>query len=87
MPRLALPAATITLATVLSACASQPAQQAAKPDEPLSIGQRDCVEKTGSNVPRCGRTPGTNNVQTVNQEAVDRMKPLPAPVGAPGGPR
>jgi hypothetical protein len=87
MKRLTLPAA-IVLMTTLAACASAPTtQQAAKADEQVSISQRDCVEKTGSNVPRCGRTPGTSNVQSVNQEAVDRMKPLPTPVGAPGGPR
>ncbi|KPF67755.1 hypothetical protein IP84_12550 [beta proteobacterium AAP99] len=87
MKRLTLPAALL-LITTLAACTSTPTSpQTAKADEPVTISQRDCVEKTGSNVPRCGRQPGTSNVQSANQEAVDRMKPLPAPVGAPGGPR
>ena len=87
MKRLTLPAAFLLVMT-LAACTSAPTnQQAAKADEQVTISQRDCVEKTGSNVPRCGRTPGTSNVQSVNPEAVERMKPLPTPVGTAGGPR
>ncbi len=87
MKRTALSAALVLVAT-LSACASQPANpQAVKADEQAALSQRDCVEKTGSNVPRCGRAPGSSNVQNASQEAVDKMKPLPTPVGAPGGPR